>query len=60
MPMMDGIETSYRLRKIDKRVALLFVTNMAQCAIKGYEVDAIDFMVKPVNYFNFSIKLKRR
>lgn len=59
MPMMDGMETSYRLRKIDKRVALLFVTNMAQCAIKGYEVDAIDFMVKPVNYFNFSIKLKK-
>ena len=47
MPMMDGIETSYRLRKIDKRVALLFVTNMAQLAVRGYEVDAMDFIVKP-------------
>ena len=59
MPMMDGMETSHRLRKIDNSVALLFVTNMAQCAIKGYEVDAIDFMVKPVDYFNFSVKLKK-
>lgn len=59
MPMMDGMETSRRLRKIDKNVALLFVTNMAQWAIKGYEVDAIDFIVKPVSYLTFSAKIKK-
>jgi DNA-binding LytR/AlgR family response regulator len=32
---------------------------MAQYAIEGYEVNAIDFMVKPVGYYNFSLKLEK-
>jgi DNA-binding LytR/AlgR family response regulator len=35
------------------------VTNLAQLAIKGYEVNAYDFIVKPVSYYDFSMKLKR-
>lgn len=32
---------------------------MAQYAIRGYEVNAIDFMVKPVGYYLFTDKLKK-
>ena len=32
---------------------------MAQYAINGYEVQALDFMVKPIEYFNFSLKLDK-
>lgn len=32
---------------------------MAQYAIKGYEVDAMDFVLKPVNYYAFSMKLHK-
>lgn len=35
------------------------MTNMAQFAIKGYEVNAIDFIVKPVSYYLFSEKLEK-
>lgn len=59
MPHMDGLETARKLREIDKVVCLIFMTNMAQYAINGYEVEAIDYLVKPVNYFNFSLKLKK-
>ena len=27
--------------------------------MEGYSVDALDFIVKPVTYYNFSVKLKR-
>lgn len=27
-------------------------------AIRGYEVQAFDFILKPVNYFSFSMKIK--
>ena len=40
MPKMNGFDASVELRKIDKTVLLIFVTNLAQYAIKGYEVDA--------------------
>ncbi len=59
MPNLDGLEASYKLRKFDNKAILIFVTNMAQFAVKGYEVDALDFIVKPVSYQNFYLKLKK-
>lgn len=59
MPGIDGMETARQLRKVDPVVVLIFVTNMAQYAISGYEVDALDFILKPVNKYSFGIKLKR-
>lgn len=59
MPGMDGLETARRLRALDERVVLLFITNLAQYAINGYEVAATDFVVKPVSYETFAYKLTR-
>lgn len=59
MEDMDGMTAAKMLRKRDKAVTLIFVTNMAQFAIKGYEVDALDFIVKPVRYHGFAFKIKK-
>lgn len=59
MPNLDGLKTSRKLRAVDKNASLIFVTNMAKHAVSGYEVDALDFMIKPVEYFNFSLKLEK-
>ena len=58
MPYMDGMTAATKLREIDKIVTLIFVTNMAQFAIKGYEVKAYDFIVKPVKYYGFAMKMQ--
>lgn len=47
LPGMNGMQAAHRLRKFDEGVSLIFLTNMAQFAIKGYEVSAVDFIVKP-------------
>lgn len=59
MPGSDGLATAREIRGKDDAVAIIFITNMAQYAIHGYEVNAVDFMVKPVGYFNFSQKLEK-
>lgn len=59
LPGMNGMKASEELRKKDPVVTLIFVTNMAQFAVKGYEVQAFNFMVKPVAYSNFEINLKK-
>ncbi len=59
MPSLNGMETAKRLRKLNPSVVLVFVTNFAQYAVNGYEVGALDFLVKPVTYANFEVKLLR-
>ena len=59
LPGMNGMDAAFRLRALDATVTLIFVTNMAQFAVKGYEVDAFDFVVKPVAYPMFALKLQR-
>ena len=57
MPHLDGMETARRIRALDSDVLLIFITNMAQYAIKGYAVGALDYVLKPVPYFAFSQQL---
>ena len=47
------------IRKRDSKVLIMFITNMIDYAIRGYEVDALDYILKPVSYFAFSQKLDR-
>lgn len=59
MPHMDGIDGAMRLRQIDTQVKLIFVTSMAQYAVRGYEAAALDFIIKPIAYSDFVFKMKR-
>ena len=59
MPRLDGMTTAERIRKLDSEVILIFITNMAQYAIRGYAVDAMDYILKPVPYFAFSQQLQK-
>lgn len=59
MPGIDGMETARALRRMDTAVILIFVTNYIQYAINGYEVDAMNYLLKPVNRYDFSMKMRK-
>lgn len=59
LPKKNGLDGSKKLRILDKDVVLIFVTNMANYAVKGYEVDALDFIIKPVVYESFAMKMDK-
>lgn len=59
MPGMDGMSAAEQLRRADQATMLIFVTSMVQYAVQGYDVNAFDFIVKPVNPTAFEMKLKR-
>ena len=59
MPGINGMEAAHLMRTYDSETPIIFVTNLAQYAVKGYEVDALDFIVKPVTYFNFRMRMER-
>ena len=59
MPMMNGMDAARILREKDDKVMVIFVTNMQQYAIQGYEVGAFDYILKPVHYPEFKLKFTR-
>lgn len=54
MAELDGMETAVKFRTMNPDVSIVFITNLTQYAIRGYEVDALDYLVKPVEYREFS------
>ncbi|MBO6239252.1 MAG: response regulator transcription factor [Butyrivibrio sp.] len=59
MQFMDGMTAATDIRKVDNEVIIIFITNMPQYAIKGYQVGALDYILKPISYYPFSQTMKR-
>ncbi len=59
MPDIDGLKVAKKIREIDTRVMLIFTTALAQYAIAGYEVQAFDYVLKPLSEEMFEAKLNR-
>lgn len=59
MRWMDGFSAAEKIRQIDAFVIIIFITNMSKYAVRGYAVDALSYLVKPVPYFAFSQELSR-
>lgn len=57
MPGISGIEAAKKLRERDPFITLMFVTNMPQYAIEGYAVEAVDYVLKPLSYPDFRLKM---
>ena len=55
MPGYNGMEAAKILRKTDQNTILVFITNLKQYAIHGYDVDAIGFVVKPITQYDFNV-----
>lgn len=53
------MDAAQEIRKLDTSVQIIFITSLAQYAVKSYEVSALDFLVKPVTYYQFAMKLDK-
>lgn len=59
MKHMDGMAAAKKIRQYDASVIIIFITTMARYAIKGYEVNALDFVLKPLSSDQFNIKMQK-
>lgn len=59
LPGMTGMDAAAKLREKDRKVVIIFVTTLAQFAVKGYEVDALDYIIKPVSYDRLTLKMQK-
>ena len=48
MPVMDGLEVACHVAKMDAPPKIIFVTAFDQYAVKAFELNAIDYLLKPI------------
>jgi len=58
MPGLDGFEVIKR-RTLERMPAVVFLTAFDQFAIKAFETEALDYLVKPVSEARFATTMKR-
>ena len=58
MPGIDGFEV-IRRRTAERMPAVVFLTAFDQFAIRAFEAEALDYLVKPVSEARFSATMKR-
>ena len=54
MPYMNGMEAAAEFRKNNRDSILIFETRATKYAVRGYSVDAIGYLVKPISERAFS------
>jgi len=59
MEGMDGLELAKRLRAENAEAIIIFVTNLRDCAVAGYAVEALGFIPKPAFYADIRLELTK-
>jgi two-component system response regulator AlgR len=59
MPGMDGLQLAERLRRLPRPPAVIFVTAHAEHALAAFEVEAVDYLTKPVRRLRLQAALLR-
>lgn len=59
LPGSNGMDAAGELRRAGIDTPIVFVTNLAQYAMRGYTVDALGFVVKSSSFGDFSLCMDR-
>jgi two-component system response regulator AlgR len=59
MPRMDGIELAQHLARLAPPPAVIFITAYDQYAVKAFELNAIDYLLKPVRAERLAAALQK-
>ena len=59
MPVMDGLEVARHVAKLEVAPKLIFVTAFDQYAVKAFELNAIDYLLKPIRLERLLVALAK-
>lgn len=59
MPRMNGLELARRLLEVKEDISIVFTTAYGQYALDAFEVEAIDYLMKPIMKEDLQRVLKR-
>lgn len=59
MPVLNGLEVASRLARLEKAPHVVFVTSHDEYAVKAFEANAIDYIIKPIDPARFEKTLAK-
>ena len=59
MPVLDGITLAQKLQDINPDLIIVFVTSWNQYAVQAFDVNALDYILKPINTKRFEKTIKK-
>lgn len=59
MPILNGLNLARELVNIDKNISIIFITGFNNYAVQAFEVNAIDYIMKPVRTDRLKITIDK-
>lgn len=57
MRLVNGLRAAERIRQMDEKVGIIFLTSLAQYGLEGYKYKADDYIIKPIRYVRLKDEL---
>lgn len=59
MKIVNGLRTAERIRQMDEKVGIIFLTTLTQYGLEGYKYQAADYIIKPIKYVRLRDELNQ-
>ncbi|MDE7267334.1 MAG: LytTR family DNA-binding domain-containing protein [Lachnospiraceae bacterium] len=59
MRLADGLYTAERIRQFNEEVGIIFLTTLTQHGLKGYQYQAVNYIIKPIKYVRLKAELNQ-
>lgn len=59
MRVLNGLRAAERIRQMDERVSIIFLTTLTQYGLEGYKYEATNYIIKPLKYIRLKSEMDR-
>ncbi|MDE7321869.1 MAG: response regulator, partial [Lachnospiraceae bacterium] len=57
MRLVNGLRAAERIRQMDEKVGIIFLTTLTQYGLEGYKYQATNYIIKPMKYVRLKAEL---
>ncbi len=57
MRLVNGLQTAERVRQMDEKVGIIFLTTLTQYGLEGYKYQATNYILKPLKYVRLKAEM---
>lgn len=59
MRLVNGLRTAERIRQMDTKVGIIFLTTLTKYGLEGYKYQATNYIIKPIKYARLKEEMKQ-